>query len=422
MKKNINQILDNLSKTKIYFLTWLILLSFLLRLISVYFVRDINIEHEWHILLDNLIKYRSYSFYTFNDQLIPSVLLPPIYLFFLYFVKIVTSFEGSNFLYSIIFIQIILSTYSVYLFYQLNQNFFSNKLSLVNSIIFSVIPLNIYTCGQISSITLQIFFSLLFLNFLLAITEKQTKLNMLIFSMVSGLLILTRGEFILIFILIIFFIYKNKKIKLINVIKIFIIVFLIISPYLARNYIHFNQIFLVKSLGFNLWKGNNELSRVEGYEEKFDRIEFQNLKLNLTNLEKNKYYEINRDNIFLNEAINNLNRNPLRYFKLFFEKFFSFYFIDLNSSYPNYYSFFHIFPIIILSVFSFPGLFIFYKINKFKNRCLGFYLFSNLIIFSVFFILPRYKLIILPIQLILSAYFIIFILKKLNGKNFKRKI
>ena len=129
MKKNINQILDNSSKTKIYFLTWLILLSFLLRLISVYFVRDINIEHEWYILLDNLIKYRSYSFYTFNDQLIPSVFLPPMYPFFLYFVKVVTSFEGSNFLYSIIFIQIILSTYSVYLFYQLNQNFFSNKLS-----------------------------------------------------------------------------------------------------------------------------------------------------------------------------------------------------------------------------------------------------------------------------------------------------
>ena len=67
MKKNINQILDNSPKTKIYFLTWLILLSFLLRLISVYFVRDINIEHEWHILLDNLIKYKSYSFYIFND-------------------------------------------------------------------------------------------------------------------------------------------------------------------------------------------------------------------------------------------------------------------------------------------------------------------------------------------------------------------
>ena len=163
MKKNINQILDNSSKTKIYFLTWLILLSFLLRLISVYFVRDINIEHEWYILLDNLIKYKTFSFYTFNDQLIPSALLPPVYLFFLYFIKVVTSFEGSNFLYSIIFIQIILSTYSVYLFYQLSQNFFSNKLSLINSIIFSVIPLNIYTCGQISSITLQIFFSLIFL-------------------------------------------------------------------------------------------------------------------------------------------------------------------------------------------------------------------------------------------------------------------
>ena len=408
MKKNINQILDNPYNIKIYWLPCLIASSFLLRLLAVYFVRDMQIEYEWGVLLNNLIKYKSFSYYTFNDQLIPSALVPPLYSFFLYLVKVITTFEGTNLLYSIIFIQIILSTCSIYLFYQINQTFFSDRLSLINSIIFSIIPLNVYVCGQISSANLQIVFSLLFLKFLLLIIKKQTNSNILIFSIVSGLLCLIRGEFLLIFFIIIFF---SKKIKLINLMKIVIVTFLVISPYLIRNYVHFNQIFLVKSLGYNLWKGNNELSLVEGYEN-LDRIEFANLQYQLINIEKNKYYEINRDNIFLEEAINNLEKNLFRYSKLFLKKFLSYYFIDMNSSYPNYYNFFHIFPIILLSVLSFPGLYVLFKINKFEHKCFGLYLFSNLIIFSVFFILPRYKLTILPIQLILAAYFIIYIFKK----------
>ena len=118
----------------------------------------------------------------------------------------------------------------------------------------------------------------------------------------------------------------------------------------------------------------------------------------------------------LDEAISNLTNNSSRYFKLFFKKLFSYYFIDINSNYPNYYNFFHIFPIIILSILYFPGLFIFFKMSKFENKCLGLYLFTNLIIFSVFFILPRYKFAILPIQIILTGYFIQYLLNRLNIK------
>ena len=107
---------------------------------------------------NNLVKYKSYSIYIFDGELIPSVWMPPAYPFFIYLIKTATSFETQNFIYLIIFIQIILSTYSVYLFFQLNQNFFSYKLSLINSIIFSIIPLNLYVCGQISSINLQIYY------------------------------------------------------------------------------------------------------------------------------------------------------------------------------------------------------------------------------------------------------------------------
>ena len=416
MKKNINQIFGNEAYIKIYFLPWLIVLSFILRIVTVYFFRDIHIDNEWNILLDNLIKYKTYSLYVFDGVPVPSVLLPPTYPFFLYLVKITTSLTDYNFLYLIFLIQILLSTYSVFLFYEINQNFFSKKFSLINSFIFSIVPLNIYSCGQISSINLQIVFSLLFLSFLFKITKDQKNKNILIFSLISGLLILTRGEFILIFFLIILFVTLSKKLNLGNLLKIISIVLLIISPYLVRNYIHFNQVFLVKSVGYNLWKGNNELSNVDGFEN-YKNSKFVKINSEIEKLKKNKYYEINKDNIFLREAIYNLNKDKLKYAELYIKKFFSFYFIDVNSKYPNYYNFVHIFPLIILSILSFPGLFIFLKKKRFENQCLGIYLFFNLLIFSVFFIIPRYKLIILPIQIILAVYFILYVLDMLKKKN-----
>ena len=72
MKKDINQILDNPANIKIYFLPWLITISFILRLLAIYFVKDIHIDNEWGRLLDNLVQYKSYSLYTFDGQLVPS--------------------------------------------------------------------------------------------------------------------------------------------------------------------------------------------------------------------------------------------------------------------------------------------------------------------------------------------------------------
>ena len=97
------------------------------------------------------------------------------------------------------------------------------------------------------------------------------------------------------------------------------VVVLIISPYLIRNYIHFHEIVIVKSVGYNLWKGNNQLSKVEGYEN-LERVEFSELKDKDNNLKKDKYYEIKRDNIFLDEAIYNLSKKPKHYFNLFIKK------------------------------------------------------------------------------------------------------
>ena len=63
---------------KFNLLSGLIVFSFLTRLISVYFFKDAYVENEWGILLDNLINYKSYSFYIFDGQPIPSAYMPPL--------------------------------------------------------------------------------------------------------------------------------------------------------------------------------------------------------------------------------------------------------------------------------------------------------------------------------------------------------
>ena len=398
---------------KTNFLLWLIILSFASRVIAIYFFRDLDLysenANEWNILLQNLIQYKSYSLYIFNEVPIPSVYMPPGYPFFLYFLNI---FESSNLLYVIFFFQIILSTYSVYIFYQISNKFFSNNLSLVSSSIFSFFPINLYSCGQISSINLQIFLSLLFLYLLLEIDNKN-RLYIFFFSIASGLLLLTRGEFILIFFIIISFSVIVKKIKLNDLVKILLIVSIVISPYVVRNYIHFNQIFLVKSLGYNLWKGNNEKMSIEGNEN----YNFPLLKAKLDKIKKDKFYEINRDQVFLDEAKNNLSKEPKKFFNLFLKKIFSFYFVDLNSSYPHYYNYLNIIPTIIIAILSFFGLFNFVRNKNIMYNYFSIYLFSNLLIFSIFFILPRYKLIILPVQIIIAVHFSAYLLNKIINKN-----
>ena len=175
---------------------------------------------------------------------------------------------------------------------------------------------------------------------------------------------------------------------------------MVISPYVVRNYIHFNQVVIVKSLGYNLWKGNNQTSYVGGTYfhvpstleelhlwENLKEPEFKDMIDKLQLLKIDKFYEINRDKIFLDEAKNNLLNDPSRYINLFFKKLFSYYFVDTKSNYPNYYKFFHFFPVLILSLLSFPGFLIAIKKNNFELNSLLFYLSTNLLIFSIFFIL-----------------------------------
>ena len=397
-------------KFKFSILFFLILISFLARLIAVLFYGDTRIDNEWGILLNNLYNYKTYAFYEFENKLIPSSYMPPLYPFILLFLKII-SFNKINILNLIFAFQILLSLISIYIFYKINEQFFSIKTSIINSFIFSFLPLNIYAVTQTSSITLQIFLSLLFLRYFFLTTTNTSNKNILIFSIICGLSLLTRGEFILILIPTLIYKLIFKKINILNLIKILLISFIIVSPYLVRNYINFEKIHITNVTGYALWKGNNPSLKVEGFEN-FNK--FEDIKSKLENIPYDIFYETKRDNIFFKAAMKNILGEPDVYLLLYIKKIFSFYFFDINSTYKNYYHFMHIIPIALISIMSLPGFVIFLKSKDFHQRYLMIYLVIYILIFSLFFILPRYKLAILPIQIILSTFSVNYLLNKLT--------
>ena len=391
------------------FLLSLFIISIIIRIPVVLITGDTSLENEWEILVNNLINYKilAYNYYdsSLNKFLFPSVYMPPLYAYYLYFFSFF-NLAGENYILLILFSQILLSSLSVILFYEVNKIFFSRNISFLSSILFSFIPIHLYACGQISSVTLQTFFSVLFYFFFFRFVQKKDLISIFYLSILSGLTILLRGEFTAIFFITLLLLFFLFKVSFKKIILIFLVTLITISPYLIRNIETFEKFTITKSFGYNLWKGNNPNSIVEGYSQINSELRE---KIHL--IEKNKYYGINFDNIFKEEAIKNIKTEPKKYLSLFVEKFFSYLFIDINSSNRKYYNPFHYIPILLLSITALAGIVLSDK-KSYKLNYLIVIFFTNIIIFSCFFILPRYKLAIIPLQIIFTNIFIVYIQKK----------
>ena len=399
-----------LKNKKIFILSFLILSSALIRIPIIIFYGDASLENEWKILVSNLILYNELSFRNLDGFLLPNLYMPPLYAYYLYFFS-VFNLDEQSYIQLILYSQILLASISIPIFYKINTIFFSIKTSFYSSLLFSFFPLHVYACSQISSISLQVFLGILFFYFFFQIVDKKNILSIFIFSIISGLLILLRGEFILIFILSLAYFFFILKISIKKIILIFLVMLISISPYLIRNITIFNTVTITKTFGYNLWKGNNPNSKVEGSE-----IIEKNLKDKINSLNKNKYYQINLDKIFLDEAIHNIFQDPRRYATLYVKKILSFLFIDTNSSQSNYYNPIHYLPVLLIGFTSIIGILLTNK-KSYKLNYLILIFFVYVFLFSCFFILPRYKLTILPLQLIFTNVLIEYINNKFFRKN-----
>ena len=366
---------------------------------------DVTLDNEWGILLYNLINHNTLSLQKFDEFLLPNLWLPPLYAYYLYLLSFL-NFENQDFVLLVLFSQAILASISVVIFYKLNKFFFSQKICTYSSLLFSFFPLYLYSSAQISSISLTIFLAIFFYYFFFKIKKDKKYIDILIYAFIGGLLILVRREFIAIIILSSFYLFLFCKISFKKILLIFLISLITISPYLMRNYIIFEKIIIHSGFGFNLWKGNNPHSKVEG---SGINVILQNYLIE--EIPKDKFYRLNENKIYIKESIKNIKEDPKKYFFLYVKKALSYFFIDIESTKPNYYNPFHYIPNLLLAITSLIGIFLSDKKSSSFNYLiliLSFYLF----VFPIFAIQPRYKIYIIPFQIIFTNIFINYLIKK----------
>ena len=381
-------------------------ISIILRLLLLNTYGDSTLENEWGVIFNNLKNFGVLAYRSFEDYLVPSVYMPPLYVYFIFLIDVFSP-EILNLVQSILITQILLSAITTYFFYKINFFLFNKKLSIISSYIFSLFPLNIYSSLQISSISLQIFLSVIFLYLILKILSGNDKIKICLFlSFISGLTVLLRGEFIIIYFFTVVYLIYYKKLNFYKVAVIILVTILTTPPYLVRNYMVFEKITVTKSFGYNLWKGNNIDATVEGSETNL-AFKTDKIKEKIDVIEKNNLYEFNYDKIFLESSLKFIDENKLLFFKRYIKKVLTFSFFNLNSNYPGYYHPLNILSLTILSIIFIIG--IISIISKKKSIFLNYFLLNLIVtigIFAIFFILPRYKLIILPVQLILINFWL----------------
>ena len=269
-------------------LAFLILLSFLIRIPVILIFGDSGLEHEWKVLVNNLVINKTLAFDyldpNLNQYLLPNVWMPPLYAYYLYFFSFF-NLEEQYYIQLILFSQIILSSASVVIFYKLNKIFFTEKISFYSALLLSLFPLYLYACAQISSVTLQVFLTILFFYFFFQFVKKKNLVSILPLSFVGGLLVLLRSEFILILFISFLYLFFYFKIKIKNILLMILIIFITVSPYLIRNIVVLDAVVLTKTFGYNLWKGNNPSSTVEG-----GVVFNEDLKEKIYDISKNKFY------------------------------------------------------------------------------------------------------------------------------------
>lgn len=292
---------------------------------------------------------------------------------------------------------------------------FSKPAADITELFAGIYPPLIYYCIKLVPTTIFLFlFSLTI--YLILNSSDRFFLHYIIAGVVTGLVILCDPVAIVIYPAIFLWFLINKKINFFKMILIIITSLITLTPWTIRNYnIHKKLIPITTQFGVNLWIGNNPNATGTDY-YKIKSIEKEEYILMTHTLPFNvqdslsKISEIERTNFYLNEVLNFIRKEPLKFIGLIFKKFYYYFWFAPSSEYSSkdlekFRILFYIFylPNFIIGI---AGVFL-----SIKNRKDVLLIIFSLIFISFVYILAhvgliRYRLPIELYLLIFSAYFV----------------
>lgn len=390
-----------------------------IRFIIVFTHGDATLVNEWDPIVRNLLAGRGFVYYSIDAfggivaefqispvNVIPSAYMPPLYALFL---TSITYFTGIGFwgIKIILIIQTAISAVTLLIIYETTKLKFDSGAGLIAVLILAFYPLMAYMPSQISAVNLYLFLNYMLIYLLVKWELYQNIEYIVISGILSGLLVLSRPEFILYLFVISKWIYGKQKNRNRNMIIYLLIIGGCIAPWLTRNYLIYERIMpTTTSAGINLWEGFNKNATgiLSSYANPVVKMNPQ-MKKAIHELKPSKYYEVELDRIYRENAIKDLREYPYRAFWLTVKKFVYFwgYYWGIECSYPGVKSVLYWLPWFLQMPFFLYGIFL--VKNRFKDLSLFYnYLLIATIVVMLFFVVPRYRLFILPIVIMFSSY------------------
>ena len=404
-------------------------LALALRFAAVFMAGDRGLDHEWKTIVPNMLEGRGHSFFSVTGEgrisnhfqedpqkVFPSAFMPVGYTAFLYSMLWLLG-NSPLAVRAIELLQAIMGAAQCLLLYFIGARTFGRRAGMLGAAMLAVYPVHVYIGSQINAVSLYMLLDLAVVALLLRANEGGRARDYAIAGALTGLLILTRAQAQLLLPVLAIWVWLSSRTGGMRKAAVYLLMaLLMLSPWLVRNYHAFGRPApLTVSAGFNLWIGQNPgatgtISRLEGEPALKRRALLDAVEL----LPRERDFELRHDRLFMDAALDQMRDDPLRVLMLAARKFALYWvhFVSSDGVVPGASSPLYWLPWLMGLPFFMLGL----------CRSLGRHapglglLYINLalptLIVMVFFVLPRFRVFIVPFVLLFSAHGMLYLYER----------
>jgi len=391
----------------------ILFIAFAARTATLLLVHNFTYPHffEWGDISRKYLSGRGFSYYTINGADVPTAYMPPAYSFIIQPVFRALG-DGPPAYILLQVTQLLFGVLLVYLVYRITRIACDENTALVAAALAAGYPPFIYLPSEMHSINFYIVITLAALYYLFLFLEVEPKQSYVVYAaLLLGVLLYFRAEALALpFLYASLLLYRSRRYWKSALILILLPLFLL-TPWTVRNYRTFNSMVLTTtSGGINLWYGHNQQAtgtQREPWPSGKVVTPDAALQSRINALPPTADYELRLSALYHDEAIKFIRTHPAREAELLALKLFYFWTIDWNH--PKARHFIYAAPTLLLVAVFWLGI----AVNG--RDLFGRYLiltvtllFTNLIAL-VFFVLPRYRLVVEPIMILFSAGAIVWI-------------
>ena len=362
---------------------------------------------EFGIISQNIVNGSGYHYFTPHGFPVPSAFIPPAYPLLQALLRLL--FPGETvWLIVLQVIQVAVSACIPTALFFLGRLLFSDTVGRIAALIAVVYPTFIYMPVEFHPVSLYVCIGLLYIIACIRAQRKNLPSDYGTAGFLGGVFMLFRSEALLIHAIITLILtgFRPDRKKIQNSALFLLTSLIVVFPWTLRNYLVFGELIPITSTtGYNFWIGNHENAsgtpRVLSGPHRGETEEYpHHIGTKLETFPVDNRWEIRHDSLYLSHALRFLSTHPGEWAVLLARKSFFFWILDLShpkALHPAYFlPWLLMLPLVVNGVY----------VSRVMIPQLSIILVPigvSFLVSIVFFVLPRYRMIIEPYLFLFAA-------------------